>query len=75
MLGQIVIIVKPWLFWVGISFIVGGSTSLAINFGVEVPLSPMEDLTGYSVAWIAIGTVFVAFSLLKKNKEKTNEKI
>lgn len=75
MLGQIVIIVKPWLFWVGISFIVGGSTSLAINFGVEVPLSPMEDLTGYSVAWIAIGIVFVAFSLLKKNKEKTNEKI
>ena len=75
MLGQIVIIVKPWLFWVGISFIVGGSTSLAINFGVEVPLSPMEDLTGYSVAWIAIGIVFVTFSLLKKNKEKNNEKI
>ena len=75
MLGQIVIIVKPWLFWVGISFIVGGSTSLAMTFGVEVPLSPMEDLTGYSVAWIAIGIVFVAFSLLKKNKEKTNEKI
>ena len=69
------IIVKSWLFWVGISFIVGGSTSLAINFGVEVPLSPMEDLTGYSVAWVAIGIVFVVFSLLKKNKEKTNEKI
>ena len=72
MLGQIVILVKPWLFWVGVSFIVGGSTSLAINFGVEVPLSPMEDLTGYSVAWIAIGIVFVGFSLLKKNKEKNN---
>jgi len=75
MVGKIVIIVKPWLFWVGISSIVGGSTSLAINYGVEVPLSPMEDLTGYSVAWIAIGIVFVAFSLFKKNKEETNEKL
>ncbi len=71
MLGKTVIIVKPWLFWVGISFIVGGSTSLAINFGVDAPLSPMEDLTGYSVAWIAIGIVFVLFSLFKKKKEKT----
>ena len=75
MVGKIVIIVKPWLFWDGISFIVGGSTSLAIKYGVEVPLSPMEDLTDYSVAWIAIGIVFVAFSLFKKNKEETNEKL
>ena len=70
MLGKMVIIVKSWLLWVGISFIVGGSTSLVINFGVESPLSPMEDLTGYSAVWVAIGIVFVLFSLIKKNKEK-----
>ena len=61
---------KPWLIWVGISFIFGGGISLALNLGVEGQLSPAEDLTGYSLGWMLIGSFFIIYSLIKKTKEK-----
>lgn len=61
---------KPWLFWAGVSFIIGGSISLALNLGVESALSMVEDLTGYAIGWMAVGAVFIVYSLVKGKKEK-----
>ena len=61
---------KPWLFWAGVGFLIGGITSLALNLGVQSSLSMLEDLTGYSIGWIAVGIVFIIFSKIKRNKEE-----
>lgn len=61
---------KKWLFWAGISFIIGGTISLALNLSVQSNLSMLEDLTGYSLGWIVVGIVFIAYSILKGKKEK-----
>ena len=62
---------KTWFFWAGISFIVGGIISLALNLGVQGSLRMLEDLTGYAIGWIAVGIVLIAFSYMK-NKRKDN---
>lgn len=61
---------KPWLFWAGISFIIGGTISLVLNYGVEGALSMAEDLTGYAIGWMAVGAVFIVYSLIKSKKGK-----
>ena len=61
---------KPWFFWAGISFIVGGFISLALNLGVQENLSILEDLTGYSIGWIAVGIVLIGFGWFKGKKNK-----
>lgn len=60
---------KKWLFWAGISFIIGGSISLALNLGVQANLSMLEDLTGYSLGWIVVGVAFIVYSMITKKKE------
>jgi len=62
--------VKSWFFWAGISFVVGGFVSLGINLGVQGTLSRLEDMTGYSIGWIAVGIVLIVYSLVKGKKEK-----
>lgn len=61
---------KTWLFWAGISFVIGGTISLALNLGVQESLSMWEDLTGYAVGWIAVGAVLIVFSFVKNKKEE-----
>ena len=61
---------KPWLFWAGIGFIIGGIISLALNLGVQESLTKWEDLTGYAVGWIAVGVVLLAVSFVKNKKEE-----
>ena len=61
---------KTWFFWAGISFIVGGIISLALNLGVQTSLSMLEDLTGYAIGWIAVGIVLIVFSYMKNKKEE-----
>ncbi len=70
MLDLSVYIMKTWFFWAGISFIVGGTISLALNLGVQSSISMLEDLTGYSIGWIAVGIVLVGFSYMKNKKAK-----
>jgi hypothetical protein len=60
---------KSWFFWAGISFIIGGIISLALNLGVQESLSMLEDLTGYAIGWMAVGVVLIVFSILKGKKE------
>jgi len=61
---------KTWLFWAGISFVIGGIISLALNLGVQGGLSILEDLTGYAIGWIAVGIVLIIFSFVKSKKEE-----
>jgi len=66
------VVVKSWFFWAGISFVIGGSVSLGLNLGVQVSLTRLEDMTGYSIGWIVVGIVLIVYSLVKnKKKEKT----
>jgi hypothetical protein len=60
---------KTWFFWAGISFIIGGIISLALNLGVQGSLSMLEDLTGYAIGWMAVGVVLIIFSQVKSKKE------
>jgi hypothetical protein len=62
---------KTWFFWAGISFIIGGIISLALNLGVQESLGMLEDLTGYAIGWIAVGVVLIVFSLIKSKKEES----
>ena len=62
---------KTWFFWAGISFIIGGIISLALNLGVQESLSMLEDLTGYAIGWMAVGVVLIVFSLLRGKKEES----
>ena len=62
---------KTWFFWAGISFIIGGIISLALNLGVQGSLSMLEDLTGYAIGWMAVGAVLIIFSLVKSKKKES----
>ena len=57
---------KNWLFWAGVSFILGGVVSLALNLGVTETLSSSEDLSGYSIGWMLVGAVLVGIGYIKK---------
>ena len=57
---------KSWLFWAGVSFIIGGMVSFAINLGATSPVSSSEDLSGYSVGWILVGAVLIVIGYIKK---------
>ena len=65
---------KTWLFWAGVSFIIGGTISLALNLSVQASLTMLEDLTGYSIGWIVVGIVLLIFSKLRDKKEDDHEK-
>ena len=62
---------KTWFFWAGISFVIGGIISLALNLGVQESMSMLEDLTGYAVGWIAVGIVLIVISIVKSKKEES----
>jgi hypothetical protein len=62
---------KTWFFWAGISFIVGGIISLALNLGVQGSLNMLEDLTGYAIGWVVVGVVLIVFSLVKSKKKES----
>lgn len=59
---------KTWLFWAGVSFVIGGTISLALNLSVQSALTMLEDLTGYSIGWIVVGIVLIIYSKLKDKK-------
>ena len=59
---------KTWFFWAGISFIIGGIISLALNLGVQESLSNLEDLTGYAIGWIAVDIILVVIHFVKSKK-------
>ena len=61
---------KSWFFWAGISFVIGGIVSLGLNIGVQGQLSRLEDMTGYSIGWIAVGIVLISYGFIKNKKEK-----
>ena len=65
---------RPWLFWAGVSFIIGGTISLALNLSVQSSLSMLEDLTGYSIGWIVVGIALIIFSKFRDKKEGNYEK-
>ena len=62
---------KTWFFWAGISFIVGGIISLALNLGVQGSLNMLEDLTGYAIGWVVVGIVLIVFSFVKSKKKES----
>ena len=64
---------KNWLFWAGISFVVGGIVSLAINLGATETPSFSEDLSGYAVGWMLVGAVLIAIGYIKKKNPPNNE--
>lgn len=57
---------KNWLSWAGLSFIVGGTVSFALTLGATGTLSFSEDLSGYSMGWILVGTVLIIIGYIKK---------
>ncbi|MBM2819716.1 MAG: hypothetical protein HW410_1398 [Nitrosarchaeum sp.] len=57
---------KSWLFWAGVSFIIGGMVSFAINLGVTSHASFSKDLSGYSIGWILAGVVLITIGYIKK---------
>lgn len=61
-------VVKSWIFWTGISFVIGGVVSLAINLSVGENFGMFEDLKGYSFGWIVVGVGFIIYSMLKNLK-------
>jgi hypothetical protein len=64
---------KSWLFWAGVSFIVGGVVSLALTLGATEQLSPSEDLSGYAIGWILVGVVLIGIGFIKKKNPIENE--
>ena len=70
MCENFLLFVKTWFFWAGISFIVGGIISLALNLGVQGRLTMLEDMTGYSIGWIAVGVVLLVYGIVKNKGEK-----
>lgn len=64
----ILYIMRNWLFWAGVSFIIGGIVSLALNLGTTAALSSSEDLTGYAIGWMIVGAVLIAIGYIKKEK-------
>jgi hypothetical protein len=65
---------KTWLFWAGVSFIIGGAISLALNLSVQASLTMLEDLTGYSIGWIVVGIALIIYSKFRGKKEDKYEK-
>lgn len=59
-------LMKNWFFWAGVSFIVGGIVSFALNLGATVYVSS-EDLSGYAIGWVIVGIVLIAIGFIKKN--------
>ena len=57
---------KNWLFWAGVSFVVGGAVSFALNLGATEHVSPSEDLTGYAIGWMLVGIVLIVIGFIKK---------
>ncbi len=57
---------KSWLFWAGISFIVGGVVSLALNLGATQTPSFSEDLSGYAIGWMLVGAILIVIGSMKK---------
>jgi hypothetical protein len=57
---------KNWFFWAGVSFIVGGITSLALTLGATASLSHIEDTSGYSIGWIIVGVTLIVIGFIKK---------
>ena len=57
---------KSWLIWAGVSFIVGGTVSFALNLGATEPPSFSEDLSGYAIGWILVGAVLIVIGYIKK---------
>lgn len=55
-----------WFFWAGISFVIGGFVSFALVQGVTESISFQEDVSSYSIGWIAVGIVLVAVGFLKR---------
>ncbi|MFB5623194.1 MAG: hypothetical protein ACE5R5_02645 [Nitrosarchaeum sp.] len=55
---------KNWLFWAGLSFIIGGAVSFALTLGVTGSFS--EDMSGYSIGWILVGVVLIIIGYIKK---------
>jgi len=70
MCANYLLFVKSWFFWAGISFIIGGIISLALNLSVQGRLTMLEDMTGYSIGWISVGVVLLVYSIVKNKKEK-----
>lgn len=58
---------RNWLFWAGVSFIIGGIVSLALNLGATETLSSSEDLSGYAIGWMIVGIVLAGIGYMKKN--------
>jgi len=61
---------KSWFFWAGVSFVIGGVISLALNLGVQEKLTMLEDMTGYSIGWMAVGVVLIIYSFMRCRKEE-----
>ena len=57
---------KSWLIWAGVSFIVGGTVSFALNLGATEPPSFSEDLSGYAIGWMLVGAVLIVIGYIKK---------
>jgi len=57
---------KSWLFWAGISFIIGGVVSLALNLGATQTPSFSEDLSGYAIGWMLVGAILIVIGSMKK---------
>jgi hypothetical protein len=55
---------KNWLSWAGLSFIIGGTVSFALTIGTTGSFS--EDISGYSIGWILVGTVLIIIGYIKK---------
>lgn len=63
---------KNWLFWAGMSFIIGGIVSFALNLGATETLRSSEDLSGYAIGWMIVGIVLVGIGYMKKKNFTTS---
>lgn len=59
---------QNWFLWAGISFIVGGFVSFALNAGASGTVSFQEDISGYAIGWILVGIVLISVGFIKKKK-------
>ena len=57
---------KSWLFWAGVSFLVGGTVSFALNLGAAESPSFSEDLSGYAIGWMIVGSILIVIGYIKK---------
>lgn len=64
---------RNWLFWAGVSFIVGGIVSLSLHLGATKTLSFSEDLSGYAIGWMLVGAILIAIGYVKKKDHVDHE--